>query len=143
MPLAWVLCPESKTMVHEADSLRSPDRIFHPDPRTPAMVRTDLKTGVSRSITPIDQHQAVVPFQLSPTVPEAVQIHFETAKNLYIYAWCVFRFYPVAEQQAFGTLEFALRERQLEFVRQYAERHRRNAEPGLGALLNNAIKNGL
>ena len=130
-------------MVNEADSLRSPDRIFDPDPRTPALVRIDSKTGLPRSITPIDQHEAVSWFQLNPTVPESVQIHFETAKNIYLYAWCVFRFYPVAEQQAFSTLEFALRERQPEFVKRYAEKHRQNADPGLGALLRNAIKEGL
>lgn len=130
-------------MVNEADSLRSPDRIFDPDPRTPALVRIDSKTGLPRSITPIDQHEAVAWFQLNPMAPESVQIHFETAKNLYLYAWCVFRFYPVAEQQAFGTLEFALRERQPDFVRQYAKRHSRNIEPGLGTLLSNAIKKGL
>lgn len=130
-------------MINEADSLRSPDRIFGPDPRTPALVRIDSTTGLARSITPIDQHEAVARFQLNPTVPESVRIHFETAKNLYLYAWCVFRFYPVAEQQVFSTLEFALRERQPDFVRQYSKRHPRNVEPGLGALLNNAIKEGL
>lgn len=130
-------------MVNEADSLRSPDRIFDPDPRTPALVRIDSKTGLPRSITPIDQHEAVAWFQLNSTVPGSVQIHFETAKNIYLYAWCVFRFYPVAEQQAFSTLEFALRERQPEFVRQYAAKHPRNADPGLGALLRNAINTGI
>lgn len=130
-------------MVHEADSLRSPEQIFNPDPRTPSLARLDAITRLPRSIMPIDQHAAVACFQLNPTVPEPVRIHFETAKNLYLYAWCVFRFYPVAEQQALGTLEFALRERQPEFVRRYVEKHRRNTEPGLGALLNNAIKEGL
>lgn len=38
-------------------------------------------------------------------------MHFETAKNLYLYSWFVYRFYPVAEQQALTSLEFALRER--------------------------------
>lgn len=40
-----------------------------------------------------------------------VRVHFETARNLYLYAWFVYRFYPVAEQQALISLEFALRER--------------------------------
>ena len=40
-----------------------------------------------------------------------MRVHFETAKNLYLYAWFVYRFYPVSEQHALATLEFALRER--------------------------------
>jgi hypothetical protein len=126
-------------MIHDADSLRPPERICHPDPRT-----------VSSVTTPTDQHAFVASFVLNPAVPEAIAIHFETAKNLYLYAFFVYRFYPVAEQQALGTLEFALRERQPEFVKQYKEtcrtkkqKDRRNRDPGLRALLNNAIKKQL
>jgi len=36
-------------------------------------------------------------------------VHFETAKNLYLYAWFVYRFFPVAEKHALASLEFALR----------------------------------
>ena len=32
-------------------------------------------------------------------------------RDRYLYAWFVYRFYPVAEQQALTTLEFGLRER--------------------------------
>jgi hypothetical protein len=38
-------------------------------------------------------------------------VHFETAKNIYLYAWFVYRFFPVAEKHVLATLEFALRER--------------------------------
>src|SRR6266508_6112482 len=110
-------------MPHESDSLRSPDRICHPDPRTLSLARIDRRTGLSRSTTPEDQYEAVAYFVLNASVPEAVAIHFETAKNLYFYAWFVFRFYPLAEQQALGSLEFALRERQPEFVKNYIQQH--------------------
>ncbi|HLG37072.1 MAG TPA: hypothetical protein VI338_02975 [Nitrososphaera sp.] len=82
-------------------------------------------------------------FVLNNSVPDTIAIHFETAKNIYLYAWFVFRFYPVAEQHAFSTLEFALRECQQKFVKEYMAKHSRNSEPGLGALLRRAIKNGL
>ena len=130
-------------MPHESDSLRSPDRICHPDPRTLSLVRIDTRTGQSHSTTPEDQYEAVASFVLNAAVPESVAIHFETAKNLYLYAWFVFRFYPLAEQQTLGSLEFALRERQPEFVKDYIQQNRRGQEPGLGALLKNAIKEGL
>ncbi|TKS58240.1 MAG: hypothetical protein EWM72_03132 [Nitrospira sp.] len=130
-------------MINEADTLRSPARLTSPDPRSSFFARHDPDTGRPKPITPEDQYAAVTPFVLNPSVPEAIVIHFETAKNLYMYAWFVFRFYPIAEQQAFGTLEFALRERQSEFVRDYMERHPRRMEPGLGVLLKNAIKERL
>lgn len=130
-------------MVQDADSLRPRERICNPDPRTVSSARIDRNTGRPCSITPADQHADVASFVLNSTVPEAIAIHFETAKNLYLYAWFVYRFYPVAEQQALGTLEFALRERQPEFVRQYKARHRRKMEPSLRALLEHAIKERL
>lgn len=128
-------------MLKDADSLRSPERICNPDPRTASSGKIDWDTGRACSITPADQHAAVASFELNSTVPEAIAIHFETAKNLYLYAWFVYRFYPVAEQQALGTLEFALRERQPEFVRQYYKK--RKMEPSLRALLKSAIIEGL
>ena len=36
---------------------------------------------------------------------------FETAKNVSLYSWFVYRFHQVAEQVAFSALEMALRER--------------------------------
>ncbi len=38
-------------------------------------------------------------------------MQFETARNLYLYAWFVYRFYPVCEHHALACLELALRER--------------------------------
>ncbi len=130
-------------MIHESDMLRSPETIGDPDSRTLSLVRVNRETGERRQIMPSDQHSAISEFVLNATVPEQISIHFETAKNLYLYAWFVFRFYPVAEQQAFSCLEFSLRERQPEFVKEYVERHHRNFEPGLHALLRNAIEEGL
>lgn len=130
-------------MIDESDLLRTPEKACSPDSRVLALARLDTQTGLVRQITLEDQHAAVGSFLLNATVPERIAIHFETAKNLYLYAWFVFRFYPVAEQQAFATLEFALRERQSDFVSAYKAKHRQDREPGLGALLRNAVQSGV
>lgn len=70
-----------------------------------------LKPDARAVATLAARHADVSQFELSPTVPTDIRIHFETAKNLYLYAWFVYRFYPVAEQQALISLEFGLRER--------------------------------
>lgn len=57
------------------------------------------------------RHSSIASIQLSDSVPEQIRIHFETAKNVYLYAWCVYRFHMVAEHYVFSTLELALRER--------------------------------
>lgn len=82
-----------------ADSLRETQAILNPDPRT------------HNAETLAERHQRIGLYQLNESVPYSVRVHFETAKNLYLYAWFVYRFYPVAEKQALATLEFALRER--------------------------------
>ena len=46
---------------------------------------------------------------LNLAAPEDVRRQFETARNLMLYAWFVFEFQTVAEMQAYGTLELALR----------------------------------
>jgi hypothetical protein len=130
-------------MIDEADALRIPDRAMHPDPRTLAFVKVHRVTGSIRAISLDDQHAAVARFKLSATAPKDIAIHFETAKNLYLYAWFVYRFYPVAEQHTLITLEFALRMRQPSFVEEYKSRHRLEHEPGLVALLKRAISDGL
>lgn len=82
-----------------ADSLRETQAILNPDPRT------------HRAETLTERHQRIGLYQLNESVPYSVRVHFETGKNLYLYAWFVYRFYPVSEKQALATLEFALRER--------------------------------
>lgn len=85
--------------VSKGDGLRSPSVALSSDPReNPAWTLSD-------------QHRLISEFQLSDMVPIHVRVHFETARNLYLYSWFVYRFYPVAEKQVLATLEFALRER--------------------------------
>jgi hypothetical protein len=73
----------------------------------------------------------IAQFVLSDQVPEEVRIHFETGKNLFVYAWYVYRFHTVAEQHILATLEMATRSR--------FEAHPQLIAPrGLSALLRGA-----
>ena len=96
--------------VSSADKLRDATTALEPDTRarTTSAIRAD---GTVSMVTLQERHAAVSGFELTLAVPLDIRVHFETAKNLYLYAWFVYRFYPVAEQQALATLEFALRER--------------------------------
>lgn len=124
-------------MIHEAEELRSSNNIHDPDPRTENLVVIDGKSHFPRSITIEDQYGCISRFILNKSVPEEIVVHFETAKNLYLYAWHVYRFYPVAEQQAFATLEFALRLRLHEYVEQF-KKDKCGREPTLHSLLKHA-----
>ena len=123
--------------LHPADALRTPASALLPDDRTNAFAVIDQ--GMVRKITQADHHGAIARFELSSAVPIAVRIHFETARNLYLYAWFVYRFYPVAEQHALTSLEFGLRERLVQghLSKSSAERM------GLSDLLKRARNHGL
>ena len=86
-------------VVAPADCLRDAISVLHPDPRT----------NVGETLAA--RQSLIAQYQLNGSVPHAVRVHFETAKNLYLYAWFVYRLYPIAEKHALATLEFALRER--------------------------------
>lgn len=128
-------------LVHEADGLRNATTALEPDARarTTVTIRAD---GSVSMLALEDQHAAVSRFELTLAVPLDIRVHFETAKNLYLYAWFVYRFYPVAEQQALATLEFALRERLAPlFPDQFGPSAKRS--PGLRALIEKASKEKL
>src|SRR5664279_217270 len=57
------------------------------------------------------------PMRWHAGVPQEIVLQFETARNVYLYAWFVYRFYPVAEHQSLACLELALRERLKEEIR--------------------------
>lgn len=93
-----------------SDQLRNATTALQLDARSRSTV-TIRSDGVTSMVTLAERHADVSQFELVSTVPLDIRVHFETAKNLYLYAWFVYRFYPVAEQQALTTLEFGLRER--------------------------------
>src|SRR2546426_803333 len=91
--------------------LRPVEYVCEPDPRSLSFVKMDPCTGEFVPLTIQDYHQAVSQFTLNAKVPEEIVHQFETAKNLYLYAWFVYRFYPVCEHHALACLELALRKR--------------------------------
>lgn len=124
-----------------ADKLRDATTALEPDARAhmTSAIRAD---GTVSMVTLQERHAAVAGFELTQAVPVKIRVHFETAKNLYLYAWFVYRFYPVAEQQALATLEFALRERLTGlFPDQFGPSARRR--PSLSNLFAEARKEGL
>jgi gamma-glutamylcyclotransferase len=56
-------------------------------------------------------HAELVTYRLHAGVPKDVVQLFETAKNLSLYSWFVYRFHQVSELVAFAALEMALREK--------------------------------
>lgn len=123
-------------MKNHPDYLRTPETVCKPDIRSPT---TSFLTD--QPLTVAYHHGVIVDISLHKSVPDDIRIHFETTKNLYLYAWFVYRFYPVAEHHAYTCLEFALRERfRAELLP--AGKKKREFEPGLKQLLIYAVKHG-
>jgi hypothetical protein len=123
-------------MIAPSDQLRTPDNICLPDSRSP---KADFLT--KQPLTVEYQYSAISGFVLHDGVPEDIRIQFETTRNLYLYAWYVYRFYPVVKLHAYTCLELALRMR---FGAKLAAARKGNSEyiPGLKKLLLYAIDNG-
>ena len=92
-----------------AEGLRRLDQLQVPDSRMRFLAVRE--GGWVRSITQQDRHEVIAAYDLNPAVPEDIRVQFDTARNLYLYAWNVYRFHVVAEHQALATLELALRTR--------------------------------
>jgi hypothetical protein len=89
------------------DHLKSLAAIYSPDPRSNNQALLDI---FQLGAIGIDEHHAkVASIKLAASMPEPIRVQFETAKNLYLYAWFVYRFYPVAEHHALTCLELGLR----------------------------------
>lgn len=114
----------------QAEGLRSPLNSAARDPRHDPTSSLEL------------QHAEVAGLELSPQVPERIRIAFDTARNLYLYAWHVYRFYPAAEMQALSALEAGLRlALPARLPPQYQKPHR--PVPMLRGLLRYAVTEGL
>lgn len=110
-------------MIDICDSVRTPGNVRDSDPRTQHQT-------LEQRIAYIEQ------FALSLDVPGEVRIHFETGRNLFVYAWHVYRFNMVAEQHILASLEMAARLRLAVFTGDEPPR-------GLAKLLRAASVNGL
>ena len=92
-----------------AEHMRPLEDMHEPDPRWRAFGRI-TPNGVE-SISLERYAKPIQEIQLNNAVPESVVTHFETAKNLALFAWHVYRFVPVAQLHAFISVELALREK--------------------------------
>ena len=119
------LCEEDK--IARAEYLRYPSVACDPDPRSNRTLEI--------------QHNLISCFNLSKNVPDKIRIQFETAKNIYLYAWFVYRFYPVAESQALVCLELALSRRFIEEIPK-EEYYPNSEKPTFRPLLRYAINGG-
>lgn len=81
----------------DPERLRPPEYVGEPDPRSTVYVRIDRTDGTSRPMELADHHELISAYALHEGVPHEIVVHFETARNVYLYAWFVYRFYSVAE----------------------------------------------
>ena len=79
------------------DPLKSLAEICQPDPR---------RTNIIGSLAA--EHEDLASIELNDNVPQVAAQLFETAKNVSLYSWFVYRFHPVAESVGFSALELAL-----------------------------------
>lgn len=123
-------------MIDPSDQLRTPDTVCLPDARSP-----QIHFLTRQPLTVAHQYSAISECVLHDGVPEVIRIQFETTRNLYLYAWYVYRFYPVVELHAYTCLELALRER---LGKELAATRKSNSEyiPSLRQLLVYAIEQG-
>ncbi len=125
---------------YNSDILRPLEHIFEPDLGNTSYVTIDREAGGFRPLTIKDHYEAISQINLNKEVPEDIFIQFETAKNLYLYAWFIYRFYPVSEHHAFTCLELALRMRyEKEIPKKY---YSRAEKPSLRPLLRYSVDKG-
>jgi hypothetical protein len=122
------------TPMNPAEALRTPASVMDPDPRNAYFGPYPPSLE--------ERHKDIAALVLNFTVPEEVAIQFETARNLYLYAWYVYRFHMVAAKQAYATLELGLRTTlPARLPEPYQRRHAKN--PMLRGMLLYAIDQGL
>src|ERR1700676_1547152 len=110
------------------DPLKQLSEVPEPDPR-----HAQLGIGLAGI------HASLTVLVLADRVPVNVRQLFETAKNVALYSWFVYRFHQVAELVAYSALEMALKER-AGFVERAGPNTRRPR--GLKRLLEKAKKEG-
>jgi hypothetical protein len=91
------------------DQLKALADICTADSRQTNWVILNSEDGSTRPLTLNDHHARIQQIVLDPGVPEDIRQHMETAKNLALYSWYVYRFTPVADLHAYAAFEWALR----------------------------------
>jgi hypothetical protein len=87
--------------IDPCDLMRPLEQIGAADPR---MAFFSLQTNDGcRPLNQEDRWQAIAAFSLIPEVSKSIRVRYDTARNLYLYAWHVYRFHVVAEQHVRKT----------------------------------------
>ncbi|HEY0802585.1 MAG TPA: hypothetical protein VGD54_17240 [Steroidobacteraceae bacterium] len=110
------------------DPLKPLDELLNPDSRRSNIVGTLA-----------EEHADLEDIRLNVDVPVIVAQLFETAKNVSLYSWFVYRFHPVSESVAFSALELALNLRKTGLT---LLPHDFRSQ-GLSRLLREAVESGL
>lgn len=92
------------------DRLTPLDQIAKVDSRNLAFVSVNKQTGESTLLTLESHYKDIAFFALHEYVDDSVITQYDTARNLYTYAWFEYRFFNVAEMQALTVLEYAIKE---------------------------------
>ncbi len=93
------------------EEFKSLEEVTVVDSRNTLFILRNIVTGETRPQELKDHYESVSRFTICTSAPENVLSRFNTAKNVLLYTWFVYDFYPVAELQALSALELALRER--------------------------------
>lgn len=91
------------------DALKPFDQILEPDSMQRGFALYNRETGVSRDRTLKDHYSGIESISLMQSVPESVRQQFDAARNLFLYSWFVYSFVPIAQLQAFSSVEYAIR----------------------------------
>lgn len=125
---------------YDPDLLKPLEKICERDPRMLPTKIFDSQRGEFRPKTVEDHHRDISQINLDQSVPRKIVEQFETAKNVFLYAWFIYRFFPVSQHQALTSLELSLRERfQGELPKDYWNR---KTPPTLSPLIKYAIDTG-
>ena len=117
------------------EMLKPFNELNEPDSRRLGWSILNHETGEVRPLQFADHYRAIEKITLDSFVPEGIQTLFNTARNVLVYSWQVYRFTVVAELQAYSTLEYALRDR--------LGIGGNSDGPGLARLLKRAAKEGV
>ncbi len=94
--------------IHWCDLFRSLEHAGATDPRYASRGVID-PDGKIRPMKFEEHWRDIDALALHDGVPSPIRIHFDTARNLLLHSWFVYRFQQVAEMHAYASVEFALR----------------------------------
>jgi hypothetical protein len=109
-------------MTDYPDRLRTPKDIFDPDARSADFAV--LGEDGYRPKTLQDQYDEVAPITLHEGVPREIVVKFDTARNLNLLSWFVYRVHSAARSHAYECLELALKMRFKEELLEREEKDR-------------------